>query len=92
MRKLCLQSCANVNLDLLRSPDNVNYCRPGQIPLLNNSPVIVLRDGKLKLAMGTPGGEAIGQTQFRAHLSLSLAALLPAQDFIHCRFAAQSAS
>ena len=36
-------------------PDNVNYVRPGQIPLLNNSPVIVLKNGRLKLAMGTPG-------------------------------------
>jgi gamma-glutamyltranspeptidase/glutathione hydrolase len=46
-------------------PDTVNYVRPGQIPLLNNSPVIVLKDGKLVLAIGTPGGETIGQTQFQ---------------------------
>ena len=39
-------------------PENVNYVRPGQIPLLNNSPVIVLRNGRLKLAMGTPGTNA----------------------------------
>ncbi|MGE0363239.1 MAG: gamma-glutamyltransferase [Vicinamibacterales bacterium] len=47
-------------------PDNVNYVRGGQIPLLNNSPVIVLRDGRLVLAIGTPGGEGIGQTQLQA--------------------------
>jgi gamma-glutamyltranspeptidase/glutathione hydrolase len=47
-------------------PDNVNYVRGGQIPLLNNSPVIVLKDGKLVLAIGTPGGEGIGQTQLQA--------------------------
>jgi gamma-glutamyltranspeptidase/glutathione hydrolase len=46
-------------------PDNVNYVRAGQIPLLNNSPVIVLKDGQLVLAIGTPGGETIGQTQFQ---------------------------
>jgi gamma-glutamyltranspeptidase len=40
-----------------RYPENVNYVRPGQIPLLNNSPVIVLKNGRLKLAMGTPGIE-----------------------------------
>ena len=26
-------------------PDHVNYVRGGQIPILNNSPIIVLRDG-----------------------------------------------
>jgi gamma-glutamyltranspeptidase/glutathione hydrolase len=46
-------------------PDNVNYVRAGQIPLLNNSPVIVLKNGQLVLAIGTPGGETIGQTQFQ---------------------------
>jgi gamma-glutamyltranspeptidase/glutathione hydrolase len=46
-------------------PDSVNYVRPGQIPLLNNSPVIVLKNGQLVLAIGTPGGETIGQTEFQ---------------------------
>jgi gamma-glutamyltranspeptidase/glutathione hydrolase len=46
-------------------PDNVNYARAGQIPILNNAPVIVLKDGRLVLAIGTPGGETIGQTQFQ---------------------------
>ena len=46
-------------------PDNVNYARAGQIPILNNAPVIVLKDGQLVLAIGTPGGETIGQTQFQ---------------------------
>lgn len=46
-------------------PDHVNYVRPGQVPLLNNAPVIVLKDGQLVLAIGTPGGETIGQTQFQ---------------------------
>jgi gamma-glutamyltranspeptidase/glutathione hydrolase len=45
-------------------PDNVNYVRGGQIPLLNNSPTIVLKDGKLAVVFGTPGGETIGQTEF----------------------------
>jgi gamma-glutamyltranspeptidase/glutathione hydrolase len=51
-------------------PDDVNYVRGGQIPLLNNSPVVVLRDGKLALAIGTPGGEGIGQTQFQAIVNI----------------------
>lgn len=46
-------------------PDNVNYVRAGQVPILNNSPVIVLKDGQFVLALGTPGGETIGQTQFQ---------------------------
>jgi gamma-glutamyltranspeptidase/glutathione hydrolase len=46
-------------------PDNVNYVRGGQIPLLNNSPVIVMRNGQLVMAIGTPGGETIGQTEFQ---------------------------
>ena len=50
--------------------DNVNYAKPGQIPILNNSPIIVLKDGKLALTLGTPGGETIGQTQFQALLNI----------------------
>jgi gamma-glutamyltranspeptidase/glutathione hydrolase len=46
-------------------PDDVNYVRPGQIPILNNSPIVVLKDGKLLLTLGSPGGETIGQTQFQ---------------------------
>jgi len=51
-------------------PGDVNYVRGGQIPLLNNSPIIVLKDGKLVLAIGTPGGEGIGQTQLQALLNI----------------------
>lgn len=46
-------------------PNDVNYVRGGQIPLLNNSPIIVMKDGEFFLAIGTPGGETIGQTQFQ---------------------------
>jgi gamma-glutamyltranspeptidase/glutathione hydrolase len=51
-------------------PDHVNYARGGQIPILNNSPIIVLKDGELMLAIGTPGGETIGQTQFQVLLNI----------------------
>ncbi len=51
-------------------PDSVNYVRGGQIPLLNNSPVIVMKDGTLVLAIGTPGGEGIGQTQLQTLLNI----------------------
>ena len=43
----------------------MNYVRGGQIPLLNNSPTIVLKDGKVAMVFGSPGGETIGQTEFQ---------------------------
>ena len=46
-------------------PEHVNYARGGQTPLLNNAPTIVLRDGKVVMVFGTPGGETIGQTEFQ---------------------------
>jgi gamma-glutamyltranspeptidase/glutathione hydrolase len=46
-------------------PTDVNYVRGGQIPLLNNSPTIVLKDGRVKMVFGSPGGETIGQTEFQ---------------------------
>jgi gamma-glutamyltranspeptidase / glutathione hydrolase len=51
-------------------PEDINYVRGGQIPLLNNAPVIVMKDGRFVLAIGTPGGEGIGQTQFQALLNI----------------------
>ena len=45
--------------------EHVNYARGGQVPIFNNSPVVVLKDGEFVLALGTPGGETIGQTQFQ---------------------------
>ncbi len=67
-------------------PDNVNYVRAGQIPLLNNAPVIVLKNGQLMLAIGTPGGETIGQTQFQGIVNvldfgLSIQAAIEAPRF-----------
>jgi gamma-glutamyltranspeptidase / glutathione hydrolase len=51
-------------------PDSVNYVKPGQRPLLNNSPVIVMKDGKVVIVYGTPGGETIGQTEFQMLVNL----------------------
>jgi gamma-glutamyltranspeptidase/glutathione hydrolase len=51
-------------------PDDVNYARGGQIPVLNNSPIIVMKDGAFYLALGTPGGKTIGQTQFQVLLNV----------------------
>jgi gamma-glutamyltranspeptidase/glutathione hydrolase len=67
-------------------PEDVNYVRAGQIPLLNNSPVIVLKNGQLVLAIGTPGGETIGQTQFQGIVNvldfgLSIQAAIEAPRF-----------
>jgi gamma-glutamyltranspeptidase / glutathione hydrolase len=51
-------------------PDQVNYPRAGQIPILNNSPILVFRDGRFVLSLGTPGGETIGQAQFQVLLNV----------------------
>jgi len=50
-------------------PDHINYPRGGQIPILNNSPTLVLRDGRFHMAIASPGGETIGQTQFQVLLN-----------------------
>ena len=51
-------------------PEQPNYARGGQVPILNNSPIIVLKDGQFVLALGSPGGETIGQTQFQVLLNV----------------------
>jgi len=51
-------------------PEDINYARGGQVPILNNSPVVVLKDGEFVLALGTPGGETIGQTQFQVLINV----------------------
>jgi gamma-glutamyltranspeptidase / glutathione hydrolase len=51
-------------------PADVNYVGAGKIPILNNSPVIVLKDGKLSFVFGSPGGETIGQTEFQMLVNL----------------------
>ncbi len=51
-------------------PTDANYVGPGKIPILNNSPVVVLKDGKLAYVFGTPGGETIGQTEFQVLVNL----------------------
>jgi gamma-glutamyltranspeptidase/glutathione hydrolase len=51
-------------------PDNVNYVQGGKIPILNNSPSIVLKNGSPAFVYGTPGGETIGQTEFEMLVNL----------------------
>jgi gamma-glutamyltranspeptidase/glutathione hydrolase len=51
-------------------PTDVNYVGAGKIPILNNSPVVVLKDGKLAFVFGSPGGETIGQTEFQVLVNL----------------------
>lgn len=51
-------------------PGHVNYPRGGQVPILNNSPTLVFRDGTFRLAIASPGGETIGQTQFQVLLNV----------------------
>lgn len=51
-------------------PTDINYVGAGKIPILNNSPIIVLKDGAPAFVFGTPGGETIGQTQFQVLINL----------------------
>ena len=51
-------------------PTDVNYVGAGKIPILNNSPVVVLKDGKVAFVFGSPGGETIGQTEFQMLVNL----------------------
>lgn len=51
-------------------PTHVNYVGAGKIPILNNSPVVVMKNGALAYVFGTPGGETIGQTEFQVLLNL----------------------
>jgi gamma-glutamyltranspeptidase/glutathione hydrolase len=68
-------------------PADVNYVGAGKIPILNNSPVIVLKDGKLSFVFGSPGGETIGQTEFQMLVNL-IDFKLPVQQAIEApRFA-----
>jgi gamma-glutamyltranspeptidase/glutathione hydrolase len=50
--------------------DDVNFIDGGKTPLINNSPLVALKDGKLFMVWGTPGGEGIGQTQMQAFLNV----------------------
>jgi gamma-glutamyltranspeptidase/glutathione hydrolase len=72
-------------------PEDVNYVRAGQIPILNNSPIVVLKDGKLALTLGSPGGETIGQTQFQTLVNV-LDFHMPIQEAIEAPRFALSAS
>ena len=51
-------------------PTDANYVGAGKVPILNNSPIVVLKDGRLAFVFGTPGGETIGQTQFQVLVNL----------------------
>jgi gamma-glutamyltranspeptidase / glutathione hydrolase len=50
--------------------DDVNFIGGGKTPLINNSPLIALKNGKLFMVWGTPGGEGIGQTQMQLFLNV----------------------
>jgi gamma-glutamyltranspeptidase/glutathione hydrolase len=62
-------------------PTDVNYVGAGKVPILNNSPLVVLKDGKLAFVFGSPGGETIGQTEFQMLINLVDFAM-PVQDAI----------
>lgn len=49
---------------------DANFIDGGKTSLLNNSPLIALKNGKPALVWGTPGGEGIGQLQFQVFLNV----------------------
>jgi gamma-glutamyltranspeptidase/glutathione hydrolase len=51
-------------------PTDANYVGPGKVPILNNSPIVVLKEGRLAFVFGSPGGETIGQTEFQMLVNL----------------------
>ena len=51
-------------------PGDANFVGGGKVPILNNSPILVLEGGKVRFVFGTPGGETIGQTQFQVLVNL----------------------
>lgn len=72
-------------------PTDANYVGSGKIPVLNNSPVVVLKDGALAFVFGSPGGETIGQTQFQVLVNL-IDHKMPVQAAIEApRFALEAA-
>lgn len=72
-------------------PTDANYVGAGKIPILNNSPVVVLKDGKLAFVFGSPGGETIGQTEFQVLVNL-IDHRMPVQAAIEApRFALEAA-
>jgi gamma-glutamyltranspeptidase/glutathione hydrolase len=50
---------------------DANFIDGGKTSLLNNSPLIALKNGKPFMAWGTPGGEGIGQLQFQVFLNVT---------------------
>jgi len=46
-------------------PQDANHVRPGQIPILNNAPVVVLKNGRPAFVFGSAGGEGIGPIEFQ---------------------------
>lgn len=68
-------------------PTDVNYVGAGKIPILNNSPIVVLKGGRPAFVFGSPGGETIGQTEFQMLVNL-IDFELPVQQAIEApRFA-----
>lgn len=47
-----------------------NALRPGKRPMNNIAPVLISKDGKPFLTLGTPGGDAIWQTMFQLIVNL----------------------
>lgn len=45
--------------------DHINFAGAGRIPILNNSPILIMKDGEFHMSVGSPGGETIGQSQFQ---------------------------
>jgi gamma-glutamyltranspeptidase/glutathione hydrolase len=53
-------------------PDHPNRVRPGQRPLVTGNPVLVFRDGRLLMALGSPGADVQVQAILQVLLNIVL--------------------
>jgi gamma-glutamyltranspeptidase/glutathione hydrolase len=51
-------------------PGDANFIAGGKMAIVNNAPLISLKNGRPVMIWGTPGGEGIGQTQFQVFLNV----------------------
>lgn len=55
---------------MIFDPEDRNALQPGKRPMNNIAPVLISKDGKPFLTLGTPGGDAIWQTMFQLIVNL----------------------
>ena len=63
---------------------------PGRRPRMSCNPMMAMRDGKMLLALGSPGSEVLGQAQIQAFLSMTVFGMSPQAAAEKPRFASYS--